>query len=156
METRFLQINSILSFRLRFWNFRKYDCCLLNFISFSDRIIQKGIPLYEKGLSFTQFSDIIGVATSSIFDLMKDQKRAIRSAKAARKTNPSLGYAWLSGKLVLNPAEYETVELIRNLHQSGMRPYHIEKHLNQRGIPTRNGSKWFARIVTNILAKEMA
>jgi len=97
-----------------------------------------------------------GVPVSSIFETMKSQKRALRSTKAARKTNPPFGYAWLSGKLVANPAEYKTVELIRNLHGSGMRPYHIEKHLNERKIPTRSGGKWFARIVTNILEKEGA
>ena len=123
------------------------------FISINDRIIQKCIPLYEKGLSFRQVSNITGVPASSIFDAMKKQKRTARSVSIARKTNPPYGYAWLSGKLVINPVEYQTVELIKNLSDSGMRPYHIEKHLNERAIPTRNGGKWFARIITNILEK---
>lgn len=96
-----------------------------------------------------------GVPASSIFEVMKSQKKALRSAKAARKTNPPFGYAWLSGRLVVDPVEYKTIELIRSLNDSGMRPYHIEKYLNQRNIPTRNGGKWFARIISNILEKEL-
>jgi hypothetical protein len=37
------------------------------------------------------------------------------------------------------------VELIRNFHDSGISPDHIEKHLYERKIPMRSGGKRFAR-----------
>ena len=95
------------------------------------------------------------MASTSIFKVMKTLKRKRRSSQKARKTNPPFGYSWLSGKLVINPIEYKTVQLIQDLHDSGMRPYQIEKYLNERKVSTRNGGKWFARIITNILEKEV-
>ena len=86
---------------------------------------------------------------------MKKNRLRRRSRNEPRKTNPPFGYLWLSGKLVINPIEYKTVQLIRDLHDSGMRPYQIEKYLNERKVSTRNGGKWFARIITNILEKEV-
>lgn len=125
------------------------------FPSIKSRIIKKCVPLYEKGYSLADVSKMTGVASSSIFNTMKKNRLKRRSRNEPRKTNPPFGYSWLSGKLVINPVEYKTVVLIRDLHESGMRPYQIEKYLNERKIPTRNGGKWFARIITNILKKEV-
>ncbi len=44
--------------------------------------------------------------------------------------------------------------MILDLSESGMRPYHIEKFLNEKQILTRKGGRWFSRIVTNIIEKE--
>lgn len=123
------------------------------FPSIKSRIIKKCVPLYEKGYSLAQTSEITGVASTSIFKVMKTLKRKRRSSQKARKTNPPFGYSWLSGKLVINPVEYKTILLIRDLHESGMLPYQIEKYLNEQKVPTRNGGKWFARIITNIIEK---
>lgn len=95
-----------------------------------------------------------GVPTTSIYDKLKKLKLQCRQRSKSLKTNPPFGYAWLSGKLVINPVEFKTVQLIQNLHSTGMRPYHIEKHLNSHKIPTRKGGQWFARIISNILASE--
>lgn len=110
--------------------------------------------MYDSGYSLVDVSKITGVASTTIFNTMKRNRLKRRSPQEARKTNPPFGYSWLSGKLVVNPVEYKTVQLIRDLHEYGMRPYHIEKHLNKQKIPTRNGGKWFARIITNIIQKE--
>jgi hypothetical protein len=134
----------------------RYPHEIVNFFVFGrERIIEKCIPLYEKGYSLAQVSDMTGAAASSIFETMKRHKRVVRSASAARKTNPPFGYAWLSGKLVMDPNEYKTIELIKTLYGSGMRPYHIEKHLNAREIPTRKGGRWYARMISSILKREL-
>lgn len=93
-----------------------------------------------------------GVPITSIYDKIKKLKLQSRQRNESRKTNPPFGYAWLSGQLVVNPIEFKTVQLIQHLHSTGMRPYQIEKHLNNLKTPTRKGGKWFARIICNILA----
>lgn len=125
------------------------------FVSGQDRISRKCLTLYENGRSLAEVSKLTGVPTASIFDAMKERKIKRRSRTEARKKNPPFGYAWLSGRLIINPVEYRTVQMILDLHQSGMRPYHIEKHLNANRIPTRSGGKWFARVVTNIIKAEI-
>jgi hypothetical protein len=77
-----------------------------------------------------------------------------RPVAKVRKTNPPFGYAWLEGRLAINPVEFKTVRMILDLSESGMRPYHIEKVLNDQQIPTRAGRRWFSRIITNVIRGE--
>jgi hypothetical protein len=115
---------------------------------------QRNASLFIKKVTLCVVSKLTGVPVSSIFDELKRQKVKLRSANDRRKTNPPFGYAYLKGQLVINPTEYKTVQIILDLSESGMRPYHIEKYLNDKQIPTRKGGRWFSRIVTNIIDKE--
>lgn len=97
---------------------------------------------------------MIGVPATSLFEAMKDRNISIRPAWKARRKNPPYGYAWLSGKIVMNPLEYKNVLLILELAKMRKRPHQIANYLNQHGIKPRRGKKWFARTVTDIIQRE--
>ena len=97
---------------------------------------------------------MVGMPATSLFDTFKERKIPTRPAWKARKKNPSYGYAWLLGKIVMNPLEYKNVLLILELSKMGKRPHQIAIYLNEQGIKPRRGKKWFARTVTDTIHRE--
>ena len=64
------------------------------------------------------------------------------------------GYAWLEGKLVVDPREFKTVLKIMDLWHSGKSLTDIAKYLNDHNIPTRMGGRWFHCTVGAIIKRE--
>ena len=118
------------------------------------RISKKAIELYEKGHSIAETAAMVGMPATSLFEGLKARSTPMRPAWKVRKTNPSYGYAWLSGEIVMNPLEYKTVLLIMELFKMGKRPHQIAGYLNEQGIKPRRGKKWFARTVTDIIRRQ--
>ena len=119
------------------------------------RISEKAIELYEKGHSSAETAAMTGLPATSLFEALKEQKISTRPAWKTRRTNPSYGYAWLSGEIVMNPVEYKNVLLILELSKIGKRPHQIAKYLNEKATTPRRGKKWFARTVTDIIHREV-
>jgi site-specific DNA recombinase len=61
------------------------------------------------------------------------------------------GYAYLDGKLLIDPKEQIIVRKILKLHQSEMSGNAIAKELNNQKIPSRNGKSWRPCVVRRII-----
>lgn len=61
------------------------------------------------------------------------------------------GYAYLDGKLLVDPKEQIIVRKILKLHQSGMSGNAIAKELNRQKIPSRTGKSWRPCVVRRII-----
>lgn len=58
-------------------------------------------------------------------------------------------------KLVENEQEIETVKLIKERREKGETLQSIAEELNSRGIETKQGGKWYAKTVSNILENDI-
>lgn len=99
---------------------------------------------------------MVGMPATSFFDGLKERNIPTRPAWKARRTNPSYGYAWLSGEIVVNSLEYKNVLLILELSKMGRRPHQIANYLNDQGVKPRRAKRWFARTVTDMIRREVA
>lgn len=61
------------------------------------------------------------------------------------------GWAYLDGKLVIDPKEQIIVRQIIKLHQSGKSNQEIADHLNSKKIPTRNRAVWRRCTIRSII-----
>jgi hypothetical protein len=79
-----------------------------------------------------------------------------RQAKAASGGyagygSPAFGQRTVNGELVDDPAECQTIELIRRHHKSGKSLQKIADWLNQRGYTTKRGQPWQRISVKRVL-----
>lgn len=70
-----------------------------------------------------------------------------RKAKATRGGyagygSPAFGQKTVNGKLVEDPKEQETIDLIRRHHKSGKSLQQIADWLNHHGYTTKRGQQW--------------
>jgi len=63
------------------------------------------------------------------------------------------GYAYLDGKLTVDPREYNVILKIQKLWQSGKAQRAIAQILNDQKIPTRHGKRWSHGVVGTILKR---
>ena len=61
------------------------------------------------------------------------------------------GYAYLEGKLVVDPKEYKTVLEIHRQRQKMKSDRAIARYLNDQKITTRAGKKWTNEIIKRII-----
>lgn len=69
---------------------------------------------------------------------------------------PGLGYKVCDGKLEKVEAEMVVVDRIRAMREQGLTLRAIAGALNDEGIPTKRGGKWYAKTVSNIINREAA
>jgi len=84
------------------------------------------------------------------------KKPAVKNKSSVKMRSPVLpyGYAWLEGKLVMDPREYKVVLKIMNLWQSGKSLTAIARHLNEQKVATRMGEKWFHSTIGAIMKRQ--
>ena len=127
-------------------------------------IFQKTAPLYEKGYSLRQIADETGLPRTSIRDALLAGGIDLKSGKpktAGRtKTTRSIrlgvapyGFAWLRGRLVMDPRESEIVRLIVQSWQSGENYTAITQQLNRLKRRTRSGGAWDHSLVRRIVLR---
>lgn len=61
------------------------------------------------------------------------------------------GYDRQGDKLVPNPAEQDVIECIKTMDKNGVPMLRIAEALNNDGVPTKRGGRWYASTVRNIL-----
>jgi hypothetical protein len=76
-----------------------------------------------------------------------------KKAKTVRIGVSPYGFAWLRGRLVMDPKEIEIVQLIIKLWQSGQKFSAIARHLNGLRKRTRSGSQWEHSLVRKIVLR---
>lgn len=65
--------------------------------------------------------------------------------------SPKFGQQSIEGELVANEKELETIEIIRKHHKSGKSLGSIANYLNEKNYQTKQGKKWYASSVKNII-----
>ncbi len=127
-------------------------------------VFQKAAPLYEKGYSLRQIADETGFPRSSIrdalvaggVDLGSGDRQTSKLAKSARPIRLGVapyGFAWLRGRLVMDPRESEIVRLIVQSWQSGQNYTAITQQLNRLKRRTRSGGAWDHSLVRRIVLR---
>jgi len=63
------------------------------------------------------------------------------------------GFAYLEGKLVVDPREIRVVLQMVKLWQSGKSYKAIADKLNGKGVPTRLGKRWFHSVIQTVVKR---
>lgn len=128
------------------------------------RIIEKCAPLYETGLSLRDIEERTGIAKSTIRETLTRSGFALRNPlngnaskidnkRTKRGGSTPFGYAYLDGKLLMDPKEQIAIRKILNLWESGKSYQAIADELNDKKIPTRSGKPWIKSVVRSIIMK---
>lgn len=128
------------------------------------RIIEKCAPLYEKGLSLRDIEAQTGIPKSTIRETLTNSGFALRNtlngnaSKIDNKRNKRggstpFGYAYLEGKLLMDPKEQIALRKILKLWKDGKSYQAITDELNNQKIQTRSGKPWVRSVVRSIVLK---
>lgn len=128
------------------------------------RIIERCAPLYEKGLSLRDIEDRTGIPKSTIRETLRMGGFELRNpthGNASRIDNKRnkrggttpFGYAYLEGKLLLDPREQIALRKILRLWKDGNSYQAIADELNYQKTPTRSGKPWIRSVVRSIILK---
>jgi hypothetical protein len=82
-----------------------------------------------------------------------DKSSKIDRTKNKRGGHTPYGYAYLDGKLLIDPKEQIIVRKILKLHQAGLSGNAITRELNNKKIPSRNGKPWSPSVVREIIKR---
>ena len=137
-----------------------------DFIEFSVKsqvgISENYAKLYASGLSLNDISEQTGIARSTLRDAFKKHQIPIRTKRQTIKGeklgkdfkcagHPPFGYAYLDGKLIVDPNEQLIIRKILKLRQSGMSLRAIADELNYQKVSTRTGKAWYLSFVKTII-----
>lgn len=126
------------------------------------RIIEKCAPLYKDGFSLRDIEERTGIAKSTIRETLTNSGFALRNpfnGKAKKIDNKRnkrggatpFGYAYLEGKLLMDPKEQIALRKIMKLWKDGKSYQAIADKLNHLKIPTRSGKPWIRSVVRSII-----
>lgn len=109
-----------------------------------------------KKLSFTDTVLELGVSPTTVRRICRTLKigRYSDQIPLERRSNSSQQpYGWKSvnGILEKEPSEWQCVKLMHQLREQGMSLHKIAAELTDRKIPTKNGGRWFAKSISQIL-----
>jgi len=86
---------------------------------------------------------------------IRTKKQTIKGEKLGKDFkcagHPPFGFAYLDGKLIVDPKEQLIISKILKLRQSGMSLRAIAEELNGQKIPTRTGKDWYLSFVKTII-----
>lgn len=107
--------------------------------------------LLAQGRSLQDVSKVLGIPKSTVIKALKSQGMTV-SVKPESSNNPPYGYALLNKKLVINPTEYKTVQLILDLNKVGKSKREIAATLNGSGHLSRKG-QWHHTSIGKVIAR---
>ena len=127
-----------------------------------ERIFEKCAPLYEIGLSIRDIEAATGIPKSTVRETLTKCGMTLRNSlngnakhvsglHAKRGGSTPYGYAYLDGKLLIDPKEQIIVRKILKFQQSGISGNAIARELNNQKIPSRNGKSWRPCVVRRII-----
>ncbi len=128
------------------------------------RIIEKCAPLYEEGLSLRDIEERTGIPKTTIRETLtkngfplrnpaNGNAKKIDNNQTKRGGSTPFGYAYLDGKLLIDPKEQIALRKIVKLHHAGKSNQAIADELNNKNIPTRSGKPWIRSVVRSIILK---
>jgi hypothetical protein len=120
------------------------------------------LPLYEQGISLREIERQTGFAKTTILNTFSSTGLPRRKCKLVQKLRIKrqfvvkggpvpYGYAYLEGKLVVDPKEYKVVLEIYRQWQKRKNYRAIARYLNDQQIITRAGKKWTNEIIKRII-----
>lgn len=89
----------------------------------------------------------------AIAERTRDALRHKRSKQLVWNHEP-LGYQRQGDALVEDPHELRTLEKIQNLRRQRKSMNHIARLLNEEGVPTKNGGRWYASTIKRIVDRQ--
>lgn len=146
-------------------------CYSLSRLSRSTKdMLQIGAKLEKAGAELVSLQEQINTTTAAgkmVFrmlavlnefeiDLISERTKSALAylKKQGKKTGGIVPFGWNvdeTGKLHKNPSEQKVIKKIMNLHNGGMKFQTIGNHLNERGITTKTGKRWYAQSVKNVV-----
>ncbi len=128
-----------------------------------NRIFEKCSPLYEKGLSLRDIEELTGIAKNTVRNALQQNGTKLRDTSNGKNLPqdrhsfkksglPPYGFAYLDGKLVIDPKEHLVVRKIIKLHQKGRSMRAIAIELNGQKIANRKGTKWHHGVINSIIS----
>lgn len=118
-------------------------------------------PLYEKSLSIRDIEEVTGIPKSTVLEALKASGISLRNpangnidrTKNKRGGPTPYGYAYLDGKLLIDPKEQIGVRKILKLRQDGQTFQAIADELNHKKTPTSSGKPWVKSVISSIFLR---
>ena len=102
-----------------------------------------------------QVSKRLGVSLSTVRRVCRTLKignySVVNGAIVSRSSQPPFGWDVVQGQLKHNPLEWAWVQKIHDLRLSGTSLHKIADYLTTQNVSTKNGGRWFAKTVSQIL-----
>ncbi len=109
-----------------------------------------------KKLTFVETIITLGVSLTTVLRVCRTLKIGRYSEQipcGMRSNSSQQPYGWKSvnGILEKEPSEWQCVELMFQLRHQGFSLHKIAAELTHRKVPTKNGGRWFAKSISQIL-----
>jgi len=114
------------------------DCIVVQKLSFTDTVITLGVSP----------TTVRRVCRTLKIGRYNDQ---IPSELRSNSSQQPYGWKSVNGVLEKDPAEWRCVEMMFKFREEGLSLHKIAAELTHRKIPTKNGGKWFAKSISQIL-----
>ena len=138
---------------------------VLDLMSLIDYFDAKGVDLHILDLNINTSSpsgrfmlQIMGALAEMERNMTKDRtKQAMTYLKSQKKVYSTipLGFDRIGDSLVENPKELKLVERIYKMYHEGKSLAGIAKTLNDEGIPTKNGKKFYHTTIKSIVNNDI-
>lgn len=102
---------------------------------------------------------LIDIITKWDTKRISDRTREIiakKRAKGERVGHAPFGYTYKDKKLVVVPAELDTVRIIREQREKGLSYHKIARFLNERKIVSKRGGIWYAETVKTVFQNSLS
>lgn len=120
------------------------------------------LPLYQQGIPLREISRQTGFAKTTVRDVLTLTGMPLRKNKSAKKLKSKrqvvekggavpYGFAYLEGKLLMDPKEYKVVLEIYRQWQKAQSYRAVARYLNGKKITTRAGKEWTNEIIKRII-----
>ena len=100
----------------------------------------------EVGISVTTVRRIVRT-----LELGRYAPESRRKGVLSRSSQVPFGWASEQGMLHEDPAEMKWVRVARDLRAQGQSYHDISRYFHERGVPTKNGGRWHAKTISQIL-----
>ncbi len=129
------------------------------------RIYRISSELYKKGLSLRDIEERTGIPKSTIRETLQKNGFVLRSSTNGKDHQTDhtqfkssgqtpYGYAYLDGKLIIDPKEYLIVLKVMKLYKSGKSSQSIAENLNDQKILSRRGLSWRRCVISTIIKRQ--
>jgi len=119
---------------------------------------------YKEGMSLGDISKLLGFSKNKIRNILLKQGIVLRSVSTQvnRKCKiksgklaawPYFGFCYFQGKIIKEPKEYPTLQLIYRFWNEGKTNYEITLNLNKAKILTRTGKSWSWSTIKYIVSR---
>lgn len=110
----------------------------------------------EKSYSISQLAKELGISVTTVRRVCRTLNlgpyRVLESSKR-RSRSSQLPYGWdvVQGELVESPEEQKWITKMKKMREAGESLHAIARFLNSNAVPTKNGGKWHAKTISQIL-----